>query len=263
MTRSNWRRKAKPYLYGIAPCLGGYAFGYDTGSISGILTEPQFNAFFNHPSNSLQGGITASIQAGAFFGSLLTGLLLSDRLGRKRTLIAGAALFTIGIAITTAANNVACLIAGRLLNGIANGCCAMLVPLWQSEVTPKEIRGRVISLQQCVINFGILSSFLIQYGCSFIDSDAAWRIPLGLQMIPTVALFLVMWVLPESPRWLMSQGREREALQVLARVHADGDERDDYVVAEFEEIREKVEWERTVEKPSYFALLFSKQHARK
>ena len=189
----------KPYLYGIAPCFGGYAFGYDTGSVSGILTEPQLNAFFNHPSNGLQGGITASIQAGAFAGSLLTGLFLSDRLGRRRTLMCGAALFTIGIAITAASNNVACLIGGRLINGIANGCCAMLVPLWQSEVAPKEIRGRVISMQQCVINFGILSAFLIQYGCSYIDSDAAWRIPIALQMVPTIGLFIVMYFLPESP----------------------------------------------------------------
>ena len=199
MAKSSFRRKIKPYIYGIAPCLGGYAFGYDTGSISGILTETQFNEYFNYPSNGLQGGITASIQAGAFVGSLITGAFLSDRLGRRRTLLFGAALFTIGIAITTASNNVACLIAGRLLNGLANGCTAMLVPLWQSEVTPKEIRGRVISLQQCVINFGILSSFLIQYGCSFIQSTAAWRIPLGLQMVPTIGLFVVMLFLPESP----------------------------------------------------------------
>ena len=154
-------KRAKPYIYGILPTLGGYAFGYDTGSISGILVETQFNTYFHEPSNSLQGGITSSIQAGAFAGSLLTGFFLADALGRRRTILCGAALFTIGIAISCAANNVECLIAGRIINGLANGCTAMMVPLWQSEVTPKEIRGRVISLQQVVINFGILSSFLI------------------------------------------------------------------------------------------------------
>lgn len=263
MVKRTFLQKAKPYFFGIAPTFGGYAFGYDTGAISGILVETQFNNYFNHPSNGLQGGITASIQAGAFAGSLLTGLFLADRLGRKRTILVGAALFTVGIAITTASNNVACLIAGRLLNGLANGCCAMMVPLWQSEVTPKEIRGRIISLQQCVINFGILSSFLIQYGCSFINSNAAWRIPLGVQMVPTIALFCVMLFLPESPRWLIAQGRGAEALHVLAQVHANGDETDDYVLMEHAEIREKVEWERSVKKPSYFALLFSSKYARR
>lgn len=105
--------------------------------MSGILVEAQFNKYFNYPSNSLQGGITASIQAGAFAGSLLTGLILADLLGRKNTILCGSALFTIGIAISCASNNVECLIAGRVINGLANGCCAMMVPLWQSEVTPK------------------------------------------------------------------------------------------------------------------------------
>lgn len=261
--KKSWAARAKPYFYGIAPTLGGYAFGYDTGSISGILVETQFNNYFRHPSNGLQGGITASIQAGAFVGSLLTGLFLADALGRRRTILCGAALFTIGIAISCASNNVECLIAGRLINGLSNGCTAMMVPLWQSEVTPKEIRGRVISLQQCVINFGILSSFLIQYGCSFIGSNAAWRVPIGIQMVPTISLFCTMWFLPESPRWLLSKSRDNDALQVLARVHANGDQDDEYVRAEYAEIKEKFEWEQTVKKPSYFDLLFSKKYARR
>lgn len=82
----------------------------------------QFNKFFSDPSNGLQGGITASIQAGAFAGSLLTGLFIADLLGRRKTIICGSALFTIGIAISCASNNVECLIAGRVINGMANGC---------------------------------------------------------------------------------------------------------------------------------------------
>ena len=263
MPKRKFLAKARLYAYGIAPTLGGYAFGYDTGSISGILVEKQFNAYFHNPSNGLQGGITASIQAGAFVGSLLTGLFLADALGRRRTILCGSALFTIGIAISCASNNVYCLIAGRIINGLSNGCTAMMVPLWQSEVTPKEIRGRIISLQQCVINFGILSAFLIQYGCSFLDGNKAWRTPLGLQMIPTAALFCVMWFLPESPRWLMGRGRNAEALRILARIHADGDETNEYVETEYAEIQQKLDWEQHIKKPSYFALLFSKKHGRR
>lgn len=139
----------------------------------------------------------------------------------------------------------------------------MMVPLWQSEVTPREIRGRIISLQQCSINFGILSAFLIQYGCSYINSNAAWRTPLGLQMLPTAALFTMMWFLPESPRWLVQKGREDEALEVLARVHAEGDQDDEYVLTEFAEIKEKINWEREIKKPSYPALLFSPKYMRR
>ncbi|KAF5004098.1 hypothetical protein F66182_16070, partial [Fusarium sp. NRRL 66182] len=125
------------YLYGIAPCTGGLAFGYDTGSMSGILVMPQFLTYMNYPSNFLQGGITASIQAGAFAGSLLTGAFLADKLGRKRTLLLGSAIFTIGIIISSVANNVAALVAGRVINGIGNGCLAMMVPNYQSEISPR------------------------------------------------------------------------------------------------------------------------------
>lgn len=177
-------------MYGIAPCTGGLAFGYDTGSMSGILAMPQFLHYMNDPGNFTQGGITASIQAGAFAGSLLTGALLVDRLGRKKTLLFGSALFTIGIAISTAANSVAALVAGRVINGLGNGCLAMMVPLYQSEISPLEIRGRIISVQQCFINLGILIAFWIQYGTSHINGQAAWRIPVGWKLPKSTALLL-------------------------------------------------------------------------
>lgn len=88
---------------------------------------PQFLTYFKNPSNFLQGGITASILAGAFAGSLLTGAFLADRLGRKRTILLGSAIFTIGCAISAASNNVEALVAGRVINGLGNGCLTMTV----------------------------------------------------------------------------------------------------------------------------------------
>ena len=127
--KKTWMTRAKPYFYGMAPILGGYAFGYDTDSISGILVEIQFNNYFRQPSNGLQSGITTSIQARAFVRGLMTGISLADALGRRRTILCGAALFTIGLAMSCASNNVECLIADRIINGIANGCTVMMVPL--------------------------------------------------------------------------------------------------------------------------------------
>lgn len=88
---------------------------------------PQFLEYFDYPSNFRQGGITASILAGAFAGSILTGAFVADTLGRKRTILLGSAIFTIGCAITCAANGLAALVAGRLINGMGNGCLAMMV----------------------------------------------------------------------------------------------------------------------------------------
>ncbi|KAL7906438.1 general substrate transporter [Trichoderma velutinum] len=250
------------YFYGIAPCTGGLAFGYDTGSMSGILAMPQFLTYFKNPSNFRQGGITASILAGAFAGSLLTGAFLADRLGRKRTILLGSAIFTIGCAISAAANNIEALVAGRVINGLGNGCLTMMVTMYQSEIAPREIRGRIISFFQCFVNFGILIAFWIQFGTSHINGSAAWRLPMGLQMIATVALHVTMWFMPESPRWLVQKDRQEEALQVLAQVHADGDINDPYVQAELAEIVAKLSFEKTNPPPSYFDLLLGTHRRR-
>ncbi|KAL1968342.1 hypothetical protein VTN77DRAFT_1871 [Rasamsonia byssochlamydoides] len=255
-------RSKAVYLYGIAPCTGGLAFGYDTGSMSGILAMPQFLEYFDYPSNFRQGGITASILAGAFAGSIITGAFLADRLGRKRTILLGSAVFTIGCAVSAASNGLAALVAGRLINGLGNGCLAMMVPLYQGELSPREIRGRIISVQQCFINFGILIAFWIQYATSHIDGQAAWRLPMGLQMIATVTLHITMYFLPESPRWLVQQDRQEEALEVLARVHAQGDINDPYVLAEFQEITAKIAYEKMHPPPSYWKLLFGEERRR-
>ena len=106
----------------------------------GILTMTQFLSYMNYPGNFLQGGITASIQAGSFAGSLLTGALLADRLGRRKTILLGSLIFTIGVAISTAANGVTALIAGRVINGLGNGCLAMMV--WASKL---DLTSRVNS----------------------------------------------------------------------------------------------------------------------
>ncbi|KAJ5212470.1 uncharacterized protein N7498_004116 [Penicillium cinerascens] len=246
----------KMYLYGIAPCTGGVAFGYDTGSMSGILTMPQFLSYMNYPGNFLQGGITASIQAGSFAGSLLTGAFLADRLGRRKTLLLGSLIFTIGVAISCASNGVVQLVAGRVINGLGNGCLAMMVPLYQSEIAPSQIRGRIVSLQQCCINLGILVAFWIQYGSSYLPGDASWRLAIGLQMVPTVSLHITMWFMPESPRWLAQRDEHEKALKVLARLHANGDVNDPFVLAELTEIEAKIQWERENPPPGYLEMLF-------
>lgn len=251
------------YAYGVAACGLGTAFGWDTGSISGILTMKAFNEYFDHPSNSLQGGITASIQAGAAVSSLITGWLLVDRLGRKKSLQLGAFLFTAGIAICCAANNIYSLLCGRVLNGIGLGISAMVVPIYQAEISTPDIRGRLITLQQCSINLGILVSFLVQYGTSFLDGNKSWRIPFGLQMLPTIFVFCIMFFMPESPRWLITKDRDDEALSVLARVHAKGDVNNSYVLAEFDEIKTTLEIEAQIAKPSYYQVLCKKPHRRR
>lgn len=125
-----------------------------------------------------------------------------------------------------------------------------------------RIRGRIVSLQQCSINFGILAAFWIQYGTSFLDGNASWRLALGLQMIPTVSLHLTMYFMPESPRWLAKRDEYEKALRALAQLHSNGDINDPFVQAEMVEIEAKNQWERENPPPGYIEMLVGRDRRR-
>ena len=155
------------------------------------------------------------------------------------------------------------------------------VPLYQSEIAPPQcvlystieislanysitnrIRGRIVSLQQCCINLGILVAFWIQYGTSYLSGDASWRLALGLQMIPTVSLHITMWFMPESPRWLAQRDEHEEALRALAQMHSNGDINNPFVQAEMTEIEAKIQWERQNPPPGYIEMLIGRDRRR-
>lgn len=146
------------------------------------------------------------------------------------------------------------LVVGRCVSGISVGLASATVPLYQAEITAPSIRGRLISLQQWSITWGILIQYFIQFGCSYIDGVASFRIPWALQMIPALILSVGMMFFPESPRWLIDHNRNEEALQILADVHGKGDPNADLVRFEYAEIQQQVHFERTEGAKSYLDL---------
>ncbi|KAF8935324.1 general substrate transporter [Dissophora ornata] len=249
------------YFLGAFATMGGMLFGFDISSMSGVVGTDRYQEYFNHPSSSLQGGIVAAMAAGSFLGALLAGPL-GDKISRKRTVMLAACIWIVGSIIQAASVSAGMLIVGRIINGVAVGLASMIVPVYQSEIAPKEIRGRIVSLQQWAITWGILIQYFIQYGCSFIDSDAAFRIPWGIQVVPGAILLLGVSFFPYSPRWLADQGRAEEALEVLANLRANGDKNDPAVVAEFKEIQDIITFDRTLAARSY-AELFRYPNARR
>ncbi|KAF9276656.1 hypothetical protein BGZ88_001587, partial [Linnemannia elongata] len=241
------------YFLGGFATMGGMLFGFDISSMSGVVGTERYQNYFNRPSSSLQGGIVASMAAGSFLGALLAGPL-GDKISRKRTIMLAATIWIIGSIIQCAAQNVAMLIVGRIINGVAVGLASMIVPVYQSEIAPKNIRGRIVSLQQWAITWGILIQYFIQYGCSFIESDAAFRIPWGIQVVPGLILLAGISLFPFSPRWLADQGRAEEALDVLANLRANGDRNHPDVQAEFKEIQDAITFDRTLAARSYSEL---------
>ncbi|PPQ93595.1 hypothetical protein CVT25_005475 [Psilocybe cyanescens] len=253
-TTYNARIASNPYIVGSFACIGGGLFGLDISSMSGVLNNPSYLSTFNFPNPSAQGGIVAAMPAGSLVGSLAV-TQLADKLGRKRTVIVAGLIWVIGSIIQCAAVNRGMLVVGRIISGISVGLSSAVVPIYQSEITAPAIRGRMVSLQQWSITWGILIQYFVQFGCSYIHGVASFRIPWGLQMIPAIILSLGMTVFPESPRWLFDHGYEEEALQVLADLHGGGDTRNELVVLEYEEIRQQVYFERTEGAKSYTDLL--------
>ncbi|KAK7180275.1 MFS sugar transporter [Paraphaeosphaeria sporulosa] len=242
--------------------IGGGLFGFDISSMSGVLGTNGYKNYFGNPAGYRQGGITASMPAGSLVGSLISSFI-ADRLSRRTAIQVSALIWIIGSIFQTAANGVALLCFGRVVAGISIGIASAIVPVYQSEIARKEIRGRVVSLQQWAITWGILIQYFIQYGASFVDGGAnnpdqgtsAFRIPWGIQMVPGFILLVGMFFFPYSPRWLASKDRWEEAIQVLANLHGGGDVNHPKVLAEYKEIEEALAFEREQAETSFGALV--------
>ncbi|KAH8732337.1 high affinity glucose transporter [Phaeosphaeriaceae sp. PMI808] len=242
--------------------IGGGLFGFDISSMSGVLGTPAYKNYFGAPSGTRQGGITASMPAGSLVGAL-TSSFLADRLSRRTAIQIAALVWIIGAILQTTANGVPLLCLGRLIAGWSIGVCSTIVPVYQSEIAPKDIRGRVVSLQQWAITWGILIQYFIQYGSSFVDGGinnprqgtAAFRIPWGIQVVPGAILFVGLFFFPRSPRWLASKDRWEEALTVLGHLHGNGDINNPKVLAEYKAIEDALRFEKEQEESSFRALV--------
>ena len=189
-------------------------FGYDTGVISGAILfigeDLNTNAF-------LDGLIVSSLLLGAMAGAGTAGPL-SDRLGRRNLILMAAITFSIGAIGAALAPSVAVLVVFRIVLGLAVGAAALIVPLYLSEIAPTEIRGAISSLNQLMIVVGILVAYIVN---ALLASSGAWRLMLGLAVIPSVVLLIGMYFMPETPRWLVSRDRDDEARDVLRRTRDD------------------------------------------
>ncbi|KAF2262445.1 general substrate transporter [Lojkania enalia] len=242
--------------------IGGGLFGFDISSMSGVLGTNGYKNYFDYPTGYRQGGITAAMPAGSLVGALSSSFI-ADKLSRRTAIQIAAIIWIIGSILQCAANGVALLCVGRVIAGICVGIASSIVPVYQSEIAPKEIRGRVVSLQQWAITWGILIQYFIQYGASFVDGGpkdptqgtASFRIPWGIQMVPAFILLVGLQFFPRSPRWLASKDRWEEAIQVLANLHGKGDINHPKVLAEYREIEEALRFERQQAATSFKALV--------
>ncbi|KAF8150613.1 general substrate transporter [Crassisporium funariophilum] len=166
----------------------------------------------------MKGAVVSTFNGGCFFGAAGAGWA-NDKWGRKRTIQIGCLFAIWGGAMQSGASNVATLLVGRIIGGLAIGILSMTVPLYNTEIAPPKIRGFLVGLTQQMLGIGFIVANWVGYGSSFIKSDVSWRMPLGLQLVPAALLFFGTHFLPYSPRWLLEVGRDEEARAVVYRLH--------------------------------------------
>ncbi|KAF1958569.1 general substrate transporter [Byssothecium circinans] len=242
-------------VFGIAcfACLGGLLYGYNQGVFSGVLVMTSFKEhmgnYIEDPETltynaSKQGWLVSILELGAWLGTMYSGFL-AEILSRKYAILVNVTIFIVGVviqttSITSAGHN--SILAGRFITGMGVGSLSMIVPMYNAEIAPPEVRGALVGLQQLSITLGIMVSFWIDYGTNFIggtgrgQKESAWLLPLSLQLVPALLLGVGMLFMPFSPRWLIHHNREAEARRVLAHLRGLSED-NDLIELEYAEIK--------------------------
>lgn len=214
----------------VVAALGGFLFGYDTAVISGTIAQVT-NLF--HLDALQQGWYVGCALVGSIVGVLFAGIL-SDKLGRKLTMIISAVLFSTSALGCAICADFTQLVIYRIVGGIGIGIVSIVSPLYISEVSVAEYRGRLVSLYQLAVTVGFLGAYLVNYQLlAWAESGVrlsmpwvqkifvseVWRGMLGMETLPAILFFIIIFFIPESPRWLIVKGRESKALGILNRIY--------------------------------------------
>jgi sugar porter (SP) family MFS transporter len=208
-------RKNSVIAWSLVVALGGFLFGFDTAVISGA--EKSIQSYWSL--GVFEHGLTVSIALiGTVIGSLM-GSIPSDRIGRKNTLFIVAALYLLSSLGTALATDWYVFLVFRLLGGFGVGISSVTAPIYISEISPANSRGRLVALFQFNVVLGILISYLSNYIIGQ-EGENSWRWMLGIQAVPSIIFFILIRFVPESPRWLiLHKGRIEEAKQILKRIN--------------------------------------------
>ncbi|KAJ5413923.1 sugar transporter STL1 [Penicillium cosmopolitanum] len=232
-TTSGLRGKKLHYAITFTSVVGFSLFGYDQGLMSGILQGSSFIKEFPVLDKSLpghtpehvsvlQGAVTACYELGCFFGAIFT-LIFGQRTGRTPILVAGGMLMVLGTVLSTASFGeswgLGQFVIGRVISGLGNGMDTATIPVWQSECSKAHNRGFLVCFEGAIIAVGTFIAYWLDFGMSYVESSVQWRFPVAFQILFAIMVTVGALMLPESPRWFIMQGKDEEALQVMAQLN--------------------------------------------
>lgn len=214
----------------VVAALGGFLFGYDTAVISGTIA--QVTQLFQLDTLQ-QGWYVGCALVGSIVGVLFAGIL-SDKLGRKLTMVISAVLFSTSALGCALCADFTQLVIYRIIGGVGIGVVSIVSPLYISEVSVAQYRGRLVSLYQLAVTVGFLGAYLVNYQLlAWAESGTqlsvdwlnkvfiteVWRGMLGMETLPAILFFIIIFFIPESPRWLIVRGKDLKAVNILERIY--------------------------------------------
>ncbi len=210
----------------VVVSLGGFLFGFDAGIISGVVDYAAPN--LNITDDNAIGWVVSAPSFASMFAMLVAGIL-SDFIGRKRVLLGVAFLYAVSALLSAIADSYTMLWIARMIGGVAFGAALIIAPTYIAEISNKRNRGMLVSIQQLNIVLGFFGAFVSNYffnhafkeGSTWLTEDNIWRWMLGVELIPAVLYFLLLFFVPKSPRWLFTKDRAEEGKSVINKIHGE------------------------------------------
>ncbi|PVI04276.1 general substrate transporter [Periconia macrospinosa] len=243
------------YFWAFIICIASATTGYDASMLNNLRILETFKHYFGDPQGPMLGLLTALYSIGSIL-SLPVTPYVADHFGRKAAMTLGCIVMITGAIIQGAAKNLTFFMAGRFMMGFGNSLAQLSAPLLLTELCHPQHRGRVTAIYNCLWNVGAIICTWLTFGSKRIENDWSWRVPALTQALPSIVQLIFIAFIPESPRWLVAKGRNKEALHILSKYHANGNPRNATVQFEYNEIRETLRLEFQYQKTSSYLDFF-------
>ncbi|KAI1758124.1 lactose permease [Xylaria castorea] len=258
-----WSKESRTiYLAIFTAFLCACANGYDGSLLTGIVAMEQFQEVFH----SGKTGPTVSLLFSLYTVGSIVGApfaaIVSDKFGRRKTMFIGGIIIIIGTAIISSSSTIPQFVVGRFILGVGIATMTVSAPAYAMEISPPHWRGRATGFYNCGWFGGSIPAAAIVFGTENIQSHWAWRVPLLLQAFACVIVMFTIWFIPESPRWLMANGKTDEALEFLVKYHGNGDPNSRLVRLEIEEMRENIKMDGIDKRPWDYRPIFLTHNGR-